>query len=132
MTKPEPYGDLVERDFRVMTGRAVKDIEALCAPDIIKTPTITYFLAPEGAETFPQLLIRATRVLDDLGTRHMQGSILLVTLGDLGKMLYAVYYGLYWQKILTMLHFGNSELLLLSPDSPPENAHVFRTTQHNH
>jgi len=53
-----PLEGLIERNFGIMTGKLVKDIESLCAPDILKTEIITYFLCPEGAETFPDLIKR--------------------------------------------------------------------------
>ena len=132
LSKPEVMQGLIERDFGVMTGKLAVDIEKCCAPEIVKTDTITYFLSPEGAETFPMLLERAQKTLSDIQARHESGSVLLVTHGDFGKMLYASYYGLPWMDILTMFHFGNSELLLLSRDSSPEDSHVVRIEQHNH
>lgn len=132
LPKPETEADLIERDFGVMTGQPVSKIEELCAPDIVKTDTITYFLSPEGAETFPDLIKRADRVLKKIQSTHSEGSILLVTHGDFGKMLYAAYYHLSWEDVLTSFHFGNCELLLLSPDSPAEDVHFFKQLQHNH
>ncbi len=132
MSAPEKLSDLIERDFGVMTGLPQENIAARCAPDILKTDTITYFLSPEGAETFPQLVDRANRLLRWINSMHTDGNILLVAHGDIGKMIYAAYYNLDWRDVLTMFHFGNSELLLLSPDSLPEEAHVFRVAQHNH
>ncbi len=132
LPKPEIISDLIERNFGVMTGKPIKDIEALCGRDIIKTSTITYFLSPEGAETFPDLVERAKTILAYIYSKHFDGSILLVTHGDIGKMLYVAYYGFDWKECLTMFHFGNSELLLLSPDSKLEDAHVIRIEQHNH
>lgn len=129
---PQMLPDLIERDFGVMSGLLQAEIEARCAPDILKTNTITYFLSPEGAETFPQLLERATRVLKEVASMHADGSILLVTHGDLGKMIYAAYYQLEWLDVLQKFHFGNSELLELSATSSPEETHVFTITQHNH
>lgn len=123
---------LIERDFGVMSGRPVASIKELCAPDIIETDTITYFLSPEGAETFPELLDRARTLLAELEVKHSTDTVLLVGHGDMGKMIYAAYYDLDWQEVLTQFHFGNSELLLLSPDSSPEDAHVFSITQYNH
>ncbi len=58
-------------------------------------------------------------------------SILLVTHGDFGKMLYAAYYDIPWEDVLRQFHFGNSEVLLLSKDSSPGKAHVFETKQFN-
>ncbi len=46
-------------------------------------------------------------------------------------MIYASYYNLEWENVLKLFHFGNSELLLLAPDSRPEDAHVFTIQQHN-
>ncbi len=123
--------NLIERDFGYMSGKLQSSITETCAPDILVTNTIVYFLNPEGAETFPDLLIRAGRLLEEVQTRHAKGSVLLVTHGDFGKMIYAQYYHLPWQDVLTQFHFGNSELLLLSPDSPADHAHVFEIPQHN-
>jgi hypothetical protein len=47
-------------------------------------------------------------------------------------MIYAAYYNVPWQDVLQQFHFGNSELILLSPDSPADDAHVFTIEQHNH
>jgi len=132
LEKPTIMKDLVERDFGVMTGKAVKDIEDLCAPNIIKANPIVYFLSPEGAETFPQLMERGKRVIAWVEEHHNDGNILLVSHGDTGKMIYAAYYNLDWKQVLTMFHFGNSELLLFSKDSNPEQAHVFQFEQYNH
>jgi broad specificity phosphatase PhoE len=64
LSKPEILDLLIERDFGVMTGKLLSDIEFMCAPDIMKTDTITYFLSPEGAETFDQLVTRAKKLLN--------------------------------------------------------------------
>ncbi len=122
---------LIERDFGCMSGKPQSTITETCAPDILVTSTIVYFLNPEGAETFPDLLARAGELLTDIQSRHATGSVLLVTHGDFGKMIYAQYYRLPWQDVLTQFHFGNSELLLLSPDSPANQAHIFEIPQHN-
>lgn len=131
---PQPIVEplLIERDFGIMTGRKTPDIESVCSPSIIKTDTITYFLNPEGAETFPDLVNRSHVLLDKIMAQHSSGSILLVCHGDIGKMIYAKYYELDWKTVLTQFHFGNCDLLLLSPDSPAEDSHVFRLEQHNH
>lgn len=128
---PEKIDLLIERDFGIMTGKPIKSIAELCSPDILKTDTITYFLSPEGAETFPQLIDRANQLVRLIKSKHNGQCILLVTHGDFGKMIYAAYYKLDWQQVLTMFHFGNSELILLSENNPPEDAHVFNIKQHN-
>lgn len=128
---PEVIPELIERDFGSLTGIEQSRIEELCAPDIIKTETVIYFLSPEGAETFPDLLARAKKFLEEVTSKYKEGSILLVTHGDFGKMIYAQYYGLDWKDILTLFHFGNSEVLLLSEDSSAGEAHIFNIIQHN-
>jgi broad specificity phosphatase PhoE len=132
LPKPEKLDLLIERDYGIMSGQKVADIEKLCSPNILKTNTVTYFLEAEGAETFPQVQDRAKQVLEFLTHNHTDQNILLVTHGDLGKMLYAEYYNLYWREVLESFHFGNSELLLLAPDSLAENTHIFNIEQYNH
>lgn len=130
--KPVVLDELIERDFGSMTGIEQSRIEELCSPDIIKTDTVTYFLDPPGAETFPDLLVRARRLLAQLQEEYLDGSLLLVTHGDFGKMVYAAYYGLDWQDILTLFHFGNSEILELSPEPGARDTHSsFIIEQHN-
>lgn len=124
--------DLIERNFGIMSGHSVSKIEEMCAPEIIKTETITYFLTAEGAETFPELIERGRKVISYIKNKHPNGSILLVTHGDIGKMIYAAYYDLDWKDVLTSFHFGNCELLLLSENSPASEAHFFKQFQHNH
>jgi probable phosphoglycerate mutase len=123
--------DLVERDFGVMTGVPTGKIADRCSPDILQTEQICYFLSPQGAETFPDLLNRANRVLSQVASLHPTSSVLLVTHGDFGKMLYAAFYKLSWQDVLRQFHFGNSEVLLLSEESSADQAHVFEIQQYN-
>lgn len=130
--KPTKFDLLIERDFGVMTGKPTSSIEALCSPDILKTDTITYFLSPEKAETFPELLSRAKKVLDFLEKEYTDDTILLTCHGDVGKMLYCAFYDLPWRNVLSDFHFGNSELLLLSKNSSPEERHVLKQKQFNH
>lgn len=131
VSPPEKWELLIERDFGIMTGKEVSQVETLCAPDILKTSTVTYFLYPLGAETFPELLERAKNVISEITSRHPEGNILLVTHGDLGKMLFASYYGISWPEVLSLFHFGNSELLMLAPGIKPEEARLFVTRQYN-
>ena len=129
---PKVLDAIIERDFGVMTGKHFSQIEPMCAPDIVKTATITYFLSPPGAETFPTLLERARRALDHVRALHQSGHVLLVTHGDIGKMLYAAYYGLDWLDTFDMFHFGNCELLVLAEGADPRTPHVVKIAQHNH
>ncbi|MHB8903585.1 MAG: histidine phosphatase family protein [Patescibacteria group bacterium] len=132
LATPEIFPLLIERDFGVMTGHLVSEAVTMCKPDILKAELVTYILSPEGAETFPQLLERGRQVVKEIKAKHSDGNILLVTSGDIGKMIYADYYNLDWKNVLTMFHFGNSDLVLLAEDSPAEEAHVFKTKQYNH
>jgi broad specificity phosphatase PhoE len=127
---PEILGDLIERDFGIMTGQPHSRIVEMCSPDILKSDDINYFLKPEGAETFPELLKRADGVLTEVRERHSDGNILLVTHSDFGKMIYTAYYKLNWKEVLKMFHFGNAELLELSEESSPEDVRVFEIKQH--
>jgi len=129
--EPEILQDLIERDFGIMTGQANSQIERMCSPNILKTETVTYFLSPEGSETFPELIKRGEKVLETIKQRHKDGNILLVTHGDIGKMIYVAYYGLEWMNVLKMFHFGNSDLLLMAENSPPQDVHVFKIEQFN-
>ena len=131
MGHPEKMELLIERDFGMMSGVPAREITARCTPDILKTETITYFLSPEGAETFPQLIGRAKILLKIMLGKHQNQSILLVTHGDFGKMLYAAFYGLEWQEVLSAFHFGNSELLLLKKGEVPERRKIFDIPQFN-
>lgn len=129
--KPEKIEDLIERDFGIMTGKSLNQINEFCSSDILKTETINYFLSPEKGETFPQIIERAKKILKYLDKKHKNTNILLVTHGDLGKMLYCSYYNLNWKEVLKMFHFGNSDLLLMSPNSKAEDVCVFRNKQYN-
>lgn len=129
LEKPEIMDLLIERDFGEMSGKSVNEIEKLCAPDILKTEYITYFLNPKNGENFPQLLQRAEKVL--LNINQEEGNILLVTSGDIGKMIYAAYYKLDYLEALKSFHFGNSDLLLLSRETKSDEVHIFRNKQYN-
>jgi broad specificity phosphatase PhoE len=124
LPKPEKIDLLIERNFGVMTGKFVSDIEILCSPDIIKSTPITYFLSPEGSETFPQLIDRAKKFLSRLKENNHDENI--------GKMMYTAFYDLDWKDTLTRFHFGNSEVLLLVENSTEDERYVHKVIQHNH
>jgi broad specificity phosphatase PhoE len=130
-TKPEKLEDLIERDYGAMTGEKISQIRELCSPYLLQADPILYFLRAKNSESFPMAQRRAKKLLTKLKKKHTNGNILLVTHGDMGKMLYAAYYNIHWKDVLRMFHFGNSELLLMSPGSKPQDAHVFRIEQHN-
>ena len=139
--KVQVLDDLIERDFGIMTGQPTSSIIEKCGiKNILVTEKINYFLNPQGAETFPNLIDRAKRLLSHIEQittsdgdedNDRETSVLVVTHGDFGKMIYAAYYNLSWEDVLRSFHFGNSEVLLLSRSSSSENAHVFETVQYN-
>jgi len=125
---PTVLDELIERDFGVMTGQPHDQIIPLCSPDIIQTATITYFLNPEGAETFPDLIERGHKVLEKVRAQVKEGRVLLVCHGDIGKMIYVAATGKPWKDVLKNFHFGNGELIEVSPN---DTAHVIKLPQHN-
>lgn len=120
--------ELIEREFGVMTGKPVAEIAELCAPDIIVTDTITYFLNPDGAETFPELVARGHTILEKVRRLQASGTTLLVCHGDIGKMIYAAATGKDWKRVLYDFHFGNGELIEISPD---DDARLIELEQFN-
>jgi probable phosphoglycerate mutase len=132
LPKPEVVDLLTERSFGKYDGFDKSKITTEFSPkNLLITETINYILDPGGGETFPDLMKRGEKAKDYLENRFKKGNILVVTHGDFGKMLYASYYDLDWREVLKMFHFGNSELILLSPDSKAEDVHVFKIEQHN-
>lgn len=131
---PEPtvYPDLIERDFGVMSGEKITDIQKLHSDNVLYAGGVTYFLSAEGSETLPQALERAKKVLAELKASYPDGgNILLVTHGDFSKMMFAAFYDLPWKEALQSFHFGNSELVLLAPGLDPKEAHIFKVKQFN-
>jgi len=122
---------LIERDFGIMTGKKHSEIIPTCSPNIIKTDTATYFLNPQGSETFPDLLSRANLLFSKLNSKYQNKHIIFVSHGDFGKIIYAAYYKLDWQNVLKSFHFGNSELLVLSPDINPKDSKLINIKQYN-
>ncbi|HVV66579.1 MAG TPA: histidine phosphatase family protein [Candidatus Saccharimonadales bacterium] len=127
-TKPIIIAELIERDFGVMSGKPISSIEEICGDNIIKSDMVTYFLDPEGAETFPELMERGLVAIRKIRGRQASGKALLVCHGDLGKMVYAAEAGKEWKDVLTDFHFGNAELIEITPN---QDAHLVKLPQHN-
>lgn len=107
---------LIERDFGVLTGKPIGAIPKY-SKKTLETDKVTYFLEAEGAESFPELLQRATDLLRNLCSKHgIDQKILLVTHGDVGKMIRAAYYGWGWRKGLKTPYFDNTKVLELKKD----------------
>lgn len=129
---PEPtvMPELIERDFGVMTGQPVAAIEKLDPDNLIKTAKVTYFLDVPKGESFPQLEQRAAKLLAIIQTKYQHQNVLLVTHGDLSKMLYGSFYHLPWREVLQHFYFGNADLLQLAAHIDPAQALLVQTNQH--
>lgn len=103
---------LIERDFGVLTGKKVDDIQKY-ADKILVADRINYFLEAEGAETFPILYERGKKIIREIQERHPESNILVVTHGDIGKMMRAAYYELSWEDGLKITYFDNAGILEL-------------------
>jgi len=132
LPRPEKWDLLIERDFGILTGKTHTDIPILCSEVLwSQADGFYYMLQAKGLETFRVVYKRAKLLLNKLMKNHSDGNILMVTSGDIGKMIYAAYYGLDWEETLKMFHFGNSDLLVMAPDSPATDSHVIQIKQHN-
>lgn len=104
---------LIEREFGILTGKPVSDIPKY-TDKIISTDRANYFLEVEGAEDFPTLLARGRKILREIRQRHPNENILIVTHGDIGKMIRAVYHYWTWEQGLKTPYFDNTGVLELS------------------
>lgn len=104
---------LIEREFGILTGKPVADIPKY-TDKILPTEQVNYFLEVEGAEDFPTLLDRGRKILQEIRERHPDKNILIVTHGDIGKMIRAVYHGWTWEEGLKTPYFENTGVLELS------------------
>lgn len=127
---PIVISDLIEREGGIMTGMAFDAIKRDVKTNVLESEHITYFLDPEGAETFPEMVARGQKVLEEIREHHDHGRVLLVCHGDIGKMIYAAATGKDWQDVLTGFHLGNAELIDINKDH--HEAHVVKLEQFNH
>jgi broad specificity phosphatase PhoE len=106
-------GRLIERDFGTLTGKPVSDI-AKYTDKIIVSDRVNYFLEVEGAESFPILLERGRKILEEIKQRHSNKNVLIVTHGDVGKMIRAAHNNWTWEQGLKTPYFDNTQILELS------------------
>lgn len=104
---------LIERDFGILTGKPVSDISKY-TDNILVTDRVNYFLEVEGAEDFSTLLERGERILQEIRKRHQGKNVLVVTHGDIGKMIRAAYHDWTWEQGLKTSYFDNTGVLELS------------------
>lgn len=111
---PEPIAlpDLIERDFGFFEGKMAADIPKL-TEDMVVSDGINYFLSGDGVETFAVAYDRAKQVLEFIKTKHPDQNVLLVTHGDFGKMLRAVYLGWTWEEGIMTPYYANTEIIKL-------------------
>ena len=129
LPKPIVIDDLVEREGGIMTGMSFDAIKRDVKTNVLQSDLITYYLDPEGAETFPEMITRGQAVLDYVRSLHDSGRVLLVCHGDIGKMIYAAATGKDWQEVLTGFHLGNAELIDIGKH---HEAHIVTLEQFNH
>jgi len=103
---------LIERDFGIMTGKPVADIPKY-TDKIISVGPVNYFLEVEGAEDFPSLFERGRKILEEIRQRHQGENVLIVTHGDIGKMILAAYHGWTWEQGLRTPYFANTGIIEL-------------------
>lgn len=104
---------LIERDFGVLTGKPHSDIPKY-ASKILETDKINYFIEVDGAENFPMLYKRGKKVLQEVIERHPNKNVLVVTHGDIGKMIRAAFHNWSWEDGLKTPYFDNTGILELS------------------
>ncbi|MFH1146028.1 MAG: histidine phosphatase family protein [bacterium] len=104
---------LMEREFGILTGKPVSDIPKY-TDKILQADQVNYFLEVEGAEDFPTLLVRGRKILQEIRQRHPSENVLIVTHGDIGKMIRAAYHNWTWEQGLKTPHFDNTGVLELS------------------
>jgi len=104
---------LIERDFGILTGKKVDDIPKY-TDKILVSDRVNYFLEVDGAETFPALYSRGRKIIRKIQDRHPNSNILIVTHGDIGKMIRAAYHGWSWEDGLKTPYFDNTGVLELS------------------
>lgn len=126
LNDPEKLALLIERDFGVLTGQPITSIDTTKKDNIIQVGPIAYFLEAQGAETFPQLMERAKKILSWLDKNNKYQNILLVCHGDIGKMIYGAFYNLSWKEALTEFNFSNSEIILLEKGLEIEKRIVYQ------
>ncbi|MEK7614209.1 MAG: histidine phosphatase family protein [Patescibacteria group bacterium] len=104
---------LMEREFGILTGKPVSDIPKY-SEKILSTEKVNYFLEAEGAENFSTLLERGKKALQEIRERHPDKNVLIVTHGDIGKMIRTAYHGWTWEEGLKTPYFDNTGVLELS------------------
>ena len=105
--------DFIERDFGILTGKPDTIIPKY-SNKLLTTESVVYFLEAEGAESFPKLSNRCKSALSNILNKHPAKNFLIVSHGDIGKMIRAAYYGWDWEKGLKTPYFSHTDVIDLS------------------
>lgn len=103
---------LMEREFGILTGKPVADIPKYSSKTL-QTDRVLYFIEAERAENFPALYERGKKVIEEIVARHPDENVLIVTHGDIGKMIRAAYHAWSWEDGLKTPYFDNTGVLEL-------------------
>ena len=104
--------DLIEREFGILTGKPLSDITKYSKKNLL-IDGVTYFLEVDGAEDFPALLERGKKVLAEIQARSLDKNILIVTHGDISKMIRAAYNNWTWEQGLQTPYLDNTGIIEL-------------------
>jgi broad specificity phosphatase PhoE len=104
---------LIERDFGVLTGKPKTEIHKY-SKKILLVGRVKYFLKVARSEDFPSLYARAKDAVEIIQEGKIMGNVLIVSHGDIGKMIIAVSRGWKWKKgLLTIPYLCNTCIVKL-------------------
>jgi broad specificity phosphatase PhoE len=107
---------LIERDFGILTGKKVEDIKKY-SRRIVSYNGIEFFCDGEGVESFENAHKRAMLFLKQSPFDNFR-DLVLVTHGDIGKMLIAAFYNHDWEWGIRYLTINNADIVLLDKNKP--------------
>lgn len=123
---------LIERDFGLLTGQPQRKIlEVVPEEELIRTPTVQYYDGYGNAEAFGQCRQRAAQALKLIRMQAQRGDVLIVSHGDFSKMLVSSYYDVPWRDVLVDFHFGNGDVIELSPRTSYQDCKIITQEQAN-
>ena len=108
--------ELMERDYGDLSGIPLSEIPVR-ASGLLHTKEHTFFLDGPKVENYPTAYARAGRVIDYIDREFAGKTVLVVSHGDLAKMLLGNRRGYPWRDALLTPWIGNAEIVELG--SPP-------------
>lgn len=107
---------LIERSHGILEGHHISDIPIL-AREYKNAYGHTYVIDVEGGESYPDLCIRAERVLFEIKgiiiSRGIKDDVLVVSHGAISKAMEVVHLGLTWRNVFDTPSFSNCEFRVL-------------------